>query len=104
MSDKKKSVFNIGSLLSEYIELKNRRAEIEKQMEEMKPEIEKFLEEQPEKAFQVGNWKINLVHSKKESFNLKKAKENLDGRVLKPYLKVSEFTQIRTVFRGEKKE
>lgn len=104
MKKPEKNVFNIESVAKEYLLLKNEKSQIEKRLDELKSQIEPFLEQQPEKAFEVHNWKMTLVHSKREIFNLLKAKENMDGRVLKPYLKTSEFSQIRTVYVGKKAE
>lgn len=97
MKSKANSVENSAK---EYLDLKLEKAKIEKRIDELKMELEPFLEEQPEKTAEMCGWKFSLIESERESFKLSAAKEKIDGRTLKPFITLSKFNQIRTVFKG----
>lgn len=100
MKAKKAETAPIEEVAREWIELKTSEANLEKKKRELKPELEAYLNDQPEKSAEIAGFKFTLVESSKESFKLKDAKEKLDGRTLAPYITVSSFTQIRTTWRG----
>ena len=42
-----------------------------------------------------GNVEIKLVPTEREVFNLRNAKEKIDGRILRPFISISEYNQLR---------
>lgn len=89
---------------SEWMKLKAEKLELERRLEELKKVLEPYLEKQEERTALLGGFEFKLVDSEREFFKLKEAKENLDGRVLKPYLYTTCFSQIRATWKGGEKK
>lgn len=89
------SIREIEAAAERYKELLRKQEQLEKD----KKAISEFLKEQclmtEDGKITVGLFKISLVNQTRESFDLKQAKEKLDLRVLKPFIKQSEVTFVR---------
>ncbi len=96
----KKLEISVEEAAREWTDLKSEKMRIENRLDELKKPIEEFLGKQPEKTAELHGWKFTLVATERESFRLSAAKEKIDGRILKPYITLSKFNQIRTSFRG----
>lgn len=102
MRDKTKELPSPEKAAVEWIELKAEKARIEARFDILKDALEPFLKAQPEMQTEINGWKFSLVESERESFQLSKAKEKIDGRVLAPYITHSHYNQIRTTWKGGK--
>jgi hypothetical protein len=91
---------NIEDVAKEWIGLKTQLKEIEKSIDELKPNLEEYLSQLPEHSEEFHGWRFSLVEFVKESFSLSKAKEKIDGRTLAPYITETSVTQIRTSWQG----
>lgn len=89
---------------AEWMSLKAKVKDIEKRQAVLKPIIESALREAEKKSFEYNGWRFSLVEFEKENFNLGKAREKLDGRVLAPYITTSNVLQIRTSWQGANKK
>ncbi len=97
---KKEKEIDIEEAAREWVDLKSEKMRIENRLDELKKPLEGFLGKQPEKCAEMFGWKFSLVETERESFKLSAAKEKIDGRILKPYITLSKFNQIRTSFKG----
>lgn len=88
------------NLLASWIDVKAQIERLEKEKSELKEKLEKVLEKEPDQTLELNGWKCTLVESSRESFRLKEAKIELDLKVLKPFISISKFTQIRTTWQG----
>jgi regulator of replication initiation timing len=86
--------------LALWVALTSQIKRLEKQKEDLKPQLEKILEKEPENTLELDGWRAILVASERESFRLKEAKEKIDEKVLKPFITHSKYTQIRTSWQG----
>ncbi len=90
---------------SEFLELKAQITKLEQRRDELKEFVIKpFLESLKDQNFLIDGWELSLaVCEGKETFDLKAAKEKIDGRTLAPYIKIGEpYRQLRTTFKGGK--
>lgn len=86
----------IQAIAKEWLKLKSRQKAIEKKLGDLKKELEPYLNEKDDKSAELEGHKFSLLLSERESFRLKEAKEELDIRLLRPYITISAFSQIRT--------
>ncbi len=88
---------------AEWIELKTQKAQIEGRLDELKKILEPFLENEPDKRAFLHGFDFFLVETSREYFDLKRAREKIDGRVLAPYMASTSYSSIRTTWKGEPK-
>lgn len=96
----KNGKLSLEQIAIEWIELRGQKMALEKRLEELKNILEPALEEKPNCSMEIDGWKFALVKSEREFFKLKEAKENLDNRILRPYIFTSKYNTIRTTWRG----
>lgn len=96
---------DIESVAREFLRLKERKARIEERLAELQPPLKEYLEASADRTAVLAGWKLTLIWSVREIFNLKKAKAKLPKEVLRPYISKSKSCQIRTTYKGgDKKE
>lgn len=89
----------------EWIDLRNAKLKIESRCEELKDVLKAFLEKEPERVAIFSGWKFFLCDMEREFFDLSAAKAKLKAAVLKPFIKLSCSTHMRTAWAGgEEKE
>jgi hypothetical protein len=92
---------NIEETVREYARLKNEAAELETHLKRLRNVIEVALSGEPEHKATIAGIHLSLVEVERDNFNLKKAMEKLDGRVLRPYITTSRYTMLKLVPAGE---
>lgn len=93
-SEKKASKASVETAVAEYVDAKRAIERLEAVMKLHRPVIEEALQASGGKA-EIAGHKLTLVQFEKESFSLSEAKEKLDLRMLRPFIKKSDVTQIR---------
>lgn len=102
MLKKEKKIENIAQ---EWLDLKNQKLLTEKRLDNLKPILETYLAEQPDKESEMCGFKFKLVNSERENFRLSEAKKKKGfWKLLKPFVTVSYFNQIRATFCGQEEE
>lgn len=101
---KKKTEMTPEQAAKEWIQLKEQGMLIEKRLANVKHVLLAHLQEQPDKSCEFIGYKFSLIETSREHFKLKDAKAKIDNRILKPYISITEFTQIRTSFQGNDDE
>lgn len=86
---------NIEDTVREYVELKAQSEQLEKAMKRLRNVLEVALSGEPEHKAVIAGFRLVLIEVERDNFNLKKAKEELDGRMLRPYISISKYTQLR---------
>jgi hypothetical protein len=86
---------NIEEAALEYMRLKAQAAELDAAMKRLRNVIEVAIAEEPEKRAVIAGFRFALVTVERDNFNLKKALEKLDGRVLRPYITTSRYTMLK---------
>lgn len=86
------------AVAKEWIVLKARKNAIEGRLEKLKVVLEPLLESRPEKRAELAGWEFRLNRKTRESFKLGDAKEKIALSVLKPFITVSEYNEIRTTY------
>lgn len=84
----------------EWIELKAQKMELEHRLDELKEVLEGILQDEPERSAEFCGFKFTLSEVEREFFKLSEAKKKIDGRMLKPFITLSKFMQIRTTWAG----
>lgn len=83
----------------EWVDLKSQKVKIETRCEELKKILESYLVDQPEKTALLCGWRFVLSDVEREFFKLAEAKKKLKS-ILKPFITVSCFSQIRMSWQG----
>lgn len=87
----------------EWLDLKTQKILIEKRIADLKPILEAFLIEQPDFEAEMCGHSFKVTTTARESFKLAEAKKKIDKKLLKPFISVTEFNQIRSTFCGDAK-
>jgi hypothetical protein len=96
----RKKPVTIEKSAKQYLELKTEKVRIEKQLDVLKKTIAPYLEGFPERKAELCGFEFSLVETERENFKLSAAKEKIEAKVLSPFISVSNYTSIRTTFRG----
>jgi hypothetical protein len=88
---------NLEEAAAEYMRLKAQSAELDAAMKRLRNVLEVAVGAAPEKKAVIAGFKFALVEVERDNFNLKKALEKLDGRVLRPFITTSRYTQLREI-------
>jgi hypothetical protein len=84
----------LENAVAQYVDAKRAIERLEAVMKAHKPVIEEALESAGGKA-EIAGHKLSLVKFDRESFSLSEAREVLDMRLLRPYIKSTAVSQIR---------
>ena len=93
-SEKKAAKVSLETAVAEYVDCKRSIERLEAIMRSHKPMIEEALRASGGKA-EIAGHKLTLVEFERESFSLTEAKERLDMRMLRPYIKSAQVVQVR---------
>jgi hypothetical protein len=88
---------NIAETVVEYQAAKDQMAALEAVLKRLRNVIEVALADQPEQKAEIAGYRCAVIEVERDNFNLKKALEKLDGRVLRPFITTSKYTQLRVV-------
>jgi hypothetical protein len=91
---KSKGVNALETAVVQYIEAKRAIERLEKVKEQHRDAIESALRDAGGKL-EVAGYPLSLVEFPRDTFLLKEAREKLDMRVLKPFIKTGMVSQIR---------
>lgn len=91
---------SVEEAVKEYVAQKKEIERLERQIAKLKPIIESRLEAEPEHKALIAGYLVSLTEISRELFDLKGAREKIDGRVLRPYLKTVTYQQLRVAYKG----
>jgi hypothetical protein len=95
-----KKTLSLEHAAREWLELKAREEATEERLKELKAVLEPALRSAPGQAMKLAGKRFKLSEFPRESFQLARAKEKIDGRVLAPYITTTDVVTIRTSGRG----
>jgi transposase len=84
----------LENAVAQYVDAKRAIERLEAVMKTHKPAIEEALRASGGKA-EIAGHKLSLVEFERESFSLSEAKEKLDLRMLRPFIKSTQVVQVR---------
>ena len=82
------------SVITQYLEAKAKLEADESALKALRLEVEPMVIAAGGTLIQ-DNVTLKLIDIERENFNLKAAKETLDGRILRPFISISEYKQLR---------
>jgi hypothetical protein len=88
---------NIEETVRELARLKEESAKLEALMKRLRNVVEVALAGEPDRRAEIAGFVCSVSDVERDNFNLKKALEKLDGRVLRPFITTSKYTQLRIV-------
>jgi hypothetical protein len=84
----------------EWIDLKAQKVVLEKRIDELKQVLEPFLGKQKDRTVELKGWRFSLAEIEREYFKLAEAKQKIEHKILKPFIQISKYIQIRTSWQG----
>lgn len=85
---------NIGLKIERYYELKQKMNDMEKELNQLKPDINSFVE-QNGGAVSVGMYALMVTPCSRETFNLKEARKVLSEDTLSAFITNTNYTTLK---------
>ena len=92
----------INEQITKYFELNEEIKRLEKQLKELRPEIELFVAKEAQITLlreavtvTIGNFAATLTPVERENFKLKEAKEVLNAKLLEPFITTTQYSTLK---------
>lgn len=91
---RKQIAYTLEDPLGQYLTIKSQIEALEHALNAFRVGLESAVE-QSDGTLELDGYKLKLIDCTRENFSLKEARRHIDIEILKPYISVSQYKQLR---------